>query len=87
MSITDFIANQGIEEVLHFTTNRGLVGILQSHQILSRWRLPGERELAYILRPNVATRPEESEFFDKQENWLDFINMSISEINSRFFRV
>jgi len=30
-------------------------------------------------------RPEESEFFDKGADWLDFVNLSISEINRSFF--
>jgi hypothetical protein len=32
-------------------------------------------------------RPEEEPFFDKSEDWLDFVNLSISEINARFFRL
>jgi hypothetical protein len=36
---------------------------------------------------NAATRPEASDYFDKSNNWLDYINFSISEINRRYFNV
>lgn len=85
MSIAEEIQRRGIQEVLHFTTNRGIVGTLAKKALLSRHRLPQEEYLAQVLHVNSATRPEEAEFFDKSQNWLDFVNLSISEINRRFF--
>ena len=41
----------------------------------------------HILHPNSAVRPEEQEHFDKSKDWLDHVNLSVSEINSRFFRL
>jgi hypothetical protein len=75
-----------IEEVVHFTTNRGLVGIFASKSVLSRRRLPNDKYLEHILHPNSMVRHEEARQFDKSEDWLDFVNCSISEINTSFFR-
>lgn len=85
MTVSDEIQRRGIRELLHFTTNRGIVGTLAQGALLSRYRLPSEKYLAHVLHVNSTTRPEEIEFFDKSENWLDFVNLSISEINRRFF--
>ncbi|HBO2745111.1 DarT ssDNA thymidine ADP-ribosyltransferase family protein [Pseudomonas aeruginosa] len=81
------IQRRGITELLHFTTNRGIVGTLSSGQLLSRYRLPDEDSLQYILHVNATNRPEAGHFFDKSENWLDYVNLSISEINRRYFEV
>ncbi|HDX4245983.1 DUF4433 domain-containing protein [Klebsiella oxytoca] len=78
---------RGISEILHFTTNRGLLGTLVSKKLLSRYRLTDDKLLQHILYPNAAIRPEISEYFDKKENWIDYVNLSISEINRRYFDV
>lgn len=36
---------------------------------------------------NAAVRPEAGAFFDKSDNWLDYVNLSISEVNRRYFEV
>ena len=87
MSIAREIGEKNIQEVVHFTTNRGLVGILANKKIMSRRRLPDEDYLQYVLFNNAALRPEDSNFFDKSCDWLDYVNMSLSEINYRFFSV
>lgn len=87
MNIKDLITAKKIEEVLHFTTNNGIVGILATGYLRSRFRLTEDQLLEHILFPNAATRPEEASHFDKSENWLDYVNLSISEINSRYFQV
>jgi len=77
--------DRNITEILHFTTNRGIVGVLDSRMLYSRPRVKAESNLQYILRVNSTNRPEENEFFDKSENWIDYVNLSISEINRRYF--
>ena len=49
---------RGISEILHFTTNRGLLGTLVSKKLLSRYRLTDDKLLQHILYPNAAIRPE-----------------------------
>lgn len=87
MTIAEEIKRRGIDEILHFTTNRGIVGTLAQKALLSRHKLPSTSYLKHILHVNSANRPEAGEFFDKSQNWLDFVNLSISEINRRYFIV
>lgn len=87
MTIGEEIARRNIVEVLHFTTNRGIVGTLAARALMSRDRLPRESYLQHVLHVNAATRPEAAAFFDKSRNWLDYVNLSISEINNRYLGV
>ncbi|MER8503908.1 DarT ssDNA thymidine ADP-ribosyltransferase family protein [Mesorhizobium sp. M0204] len=87
MSIHEVIAAREITELLHFTTNRGIVGTLASNALLSRFKLPQDKYLEHVLHVNAAVRPEAAAFFDKSHNWLDYVNLSISEINARYFAV
>lgn len=84
MSIADVIAARGIAEVLHFTTNRGLVGMLATGEVRSRKLLNSDDYLKSILHKNAIVRPEAAENFDKKEDWLDFVNLSISAINTSY---
>lgn len=85
MTIAEELQRRGITEVLHFTTNRGIVGTLAAGELLSRYRLPHEKYLEHVLHVNSATRPEAAKLFDKSQNWLDYVNLSISEINRHYF--
>jgi hypothetical protein len=79
MTVMSAIEDLGIKEVLHFTTNQGLTGTLYSNALKSRQRLEKDRQLEYIFKPNSA--------FRKDALWLDFVNLSVSRINSGFFNV
>ena len=79
MIIDDFITSRGISEILHFTTNKGIVGILDSRNIKSRQRIQRDERLEYILQPNASLR--------KDQAWLDYVNLSISQINHAFFNI
>ncbi|MEU9773821.1 DarT ssDNA thymidine ADP-ribosyltransferase family protein [Streptomyces sp. NPDC047968] len=76
-TIDSIITSRGISEVLHFTTNLGLLGILGTAAILSRRRLPSEKYVEHIYTPNCSTR--------KDHAWLDYVNLSISRINDSMF--
>lgn len=82
-----FVKERAISEVLHFTTQRGLVGMLAEGEVLSRRILPRNKYLENVAFTNARFRPEESIHFDKSQDWLDYINLSISEINRSFFDV
>lgn len=84
MSLEQAVANHSVTEVVHFTTNRGLVGSLAGRSLLSRPLLREDDYLRHVLQLNSETRPEESAYFDKSEDWLRFVNLSVSEINRRF---
>lgn len=79
MNIKEIIDRRGITEILHFTKNLGLTGTLHSGHVKSRARLDLDKELQYIFEPNAS--------FRKDREWLDYVNLSISEINSQFFGV
>lgn len=68
---------RGIKEVVHFTTLRGAVGVLASGAVKSRKRLPTERYLEHVYRPNADTR--------KDPLWLDYVNLSIERVNDWMF--
>lgn len=85
MTIKHLITDRGISEILHFTTQKGAVGVLAARALKSRFLLPQDKYLQHILHVNSASRPEENEYFDKRQNWLDYVNLSISEINKSYF--
>ena len=87
MNVQEEVLARGITEVVHFTTHLGVLGSLATGALLSRYRLRKEDYLQHVLHVNSTYRPEESEFFDKSQNWLDYVNLSLSEINRRFFDV
>ncbi|MDF5857589.1 hypothetical protein P4197_03525 [Pseudomonas aeruginosa] len=78
MSIKQFIKQRGIESVVHFTTNRGSLGIFACNALKSRQRLNADEQLKHIFQPNARYR-------DKDLAWLDYANLSISRINMNFF--
>ena len=65
MKLQSAIEERDISEVVHFTTNRGLVGILKSRYLLSRPLLNKEESkyLRYVIKLNASMRPEEFSFF------------------------
>lgn len=76
-TVADIVAARGITEVLHFTTNHGLTGILAQKAVLSRQRLPESKYLEHVYKPNADVR--------KDQSWLDYVNLSISRINAEYF--
>ncbi len=77
MSIQEKISELEIEEVLHFTTNSGLVGVFSTNKLVSRDHLKQEQALEYITRYNSKFRSD--------PQWTSFVNLSLSRINSSFF--
>lgn len=76
-TIADIVHRREITEVLHFTTNHGLTGILAERAVLSRQSLPESKYLEHVYKPNASVR--------KDHRWLDHVNLSISRINTEFF--
>ncbi len=79
MTIEEIIEKRSISGILHFTTHLGLVGILDSKFVKSRQRLPKDKRLEFILKPNASMR--------KDIAWLDYVNLSVSRINTAFFDI
>jgi hypothetical protein len=76
-TIEGIVRSRGITEVVHFTTNRGLTGILSTELLKSRARLPQDDYLAAIAHPNCPTR--------KDPGWIDYVNLSVTRINDWMF--
>jgi hypothetical protein len=85
MDIHDYVTERDIEEILHFTTERGLTGCAGTKKVLSRKALNVDQYLSYIASPVSKERKEAQRTFNKDEDWLDYINLSISEINTHYY--
>lgn len=85
-TIAALVAKRCIAEVVHFTTNRGLLGCLATGEVMPRNRLREQQLLKHIAYPNAPFRSEEREAFDKSEDWISYVNLSISEISTNLFR-
>lgn len=80
MTVDDIIAARNIKEVLHFTTNRGITGMIATGRVLSRERLPDEKHLEHVYQCNCPDRSRDA-------NWHDYVNLSITTVNRRLFGI
>ncbi|EGQ8480538.1 DarT ssDNA thymidine ADP-ribosyltransferase family protein [Vibrio parahaemolyticus] len=78
-SLEESIKAKGISEILHFTTNKGLLGVLRTGAVLPSSQLKDEDTLAFIFQQNSLKRRE----WDSK--WLGFVNLSITKLNFEFF--
>jgi hypothetical protein len=78
MTLSDAIKERNITEVVHFTTNAGLLGILASKAILPNTQLREEQTLSFIFEQNSAVRKE------RDREWLNYVNLSITKPNYDF---
>lgn len=77
MSIEQIVADRHIEEMVHYTTGQGLLGMLRLQAIKSRQRLTDEELLEFILQINTP--------HVKDHGWEDYVNFSITDINTHLF--
>lgn len=75
--VSKLIAARKITEVLHFTTDNGVIGVLTTGYLIPRAQLRQEEQLEYILTPNCDVR--------KDPQWTNYNSLSISQINTQFF--
>ncbi len=80
MTIEEIVKKRNILDIVHFTTNSGLTGILASKCVLSRARLKKEQYLEHIVYYNCENRA-------KDINWLDYVNLSITTVNMNLFGI
>lgn len=80
MSVSDVISRRGIESVMHFTTTDGFLGMvsLDPPSVLSRLALMEQGYTKFLPCENADFRPD--------KDWLDYINLSITNINRYFYR-
>jgi hypothetical protein len=77
MTVADIITRRKISEVLHFTTNHGVLGMFAIGAILARSHLPREKYLAHVWKANAKYR--------KDTDSLGHVSLSISRLNTNFF--
>jgi len=80
VSIDSILSKRGIKEILHFTTNQGLTGILASKAVKPRKRLPQDKLLEHICIYNCPDRSRDME-------WHDYVNLSITSVNLRLLGI
>lgn len=80
MTIGDVIDRRNILSVLHFTTNKGALGILSSRSVKSRSLLSADQQLRHIFQPNANDR-------SRDIRWTGYVNLSITVPNSKFFSI
>lgn len=73
-AIEAYVAARGITEVLHFTTDKGLLGIFATGAVLCRDLLDNEKYIVEIYTPNCNNRL-------KDAHWTGYVNLSISRVN------
>jgi hypothetical protein len=84
--LSESARKRGVTELVHFSTNMGLTGALHAGLLLPRSLLRQEQQLERILTLNAPFRAEEEAWFDHTENWIDYVNLSVSEITTNLFR-
>ncbi|MFF2243296.1 DarT ssDNA thymidine ADP-ribosyltransferase family protein [Arthrobacter sp. NPDC058130] len=73
--VVGFAQERNITEVLHFTTNRGLIGIFDRGAVCSRDQLNEDERLDSVKLLNCESR-------HKDAAWTGYVNMSISRVNN-----
>jgi hypothetical protein len=80
MSVEDIIAKRGIHEILHFTTNKGVTGILATGALKARSLLSEDDYLVNIYEYNCPERL-------RDKDWWGYVNLSISSVNRKLFGI
>ena len=71
--------DRGITSIVHFTSVAGLKGIVATGAVRSRNDLPEDESIRYVYEPNAVDR-------HLDQLWHDYVNLSVTAINSRMFR-
>lgn len=80
MRVRDVIVRRGIQSVVHFTKTDGFLRMLDGRPpaVLSRLDLERQQYSQFL--------PCENSEFRKDEAWLGYVNLSITNINKYFYR-
>ncbi len=78
-SILQELERRSVTEARHFTTSRGLLGILRTGMLLSRRHL-GQEDLLRLIAMNNCYRRWDTD-------WFDYVNLSIQRINGHLYGI
>lgn len=68
---------RGITEILHYTSERGVMGSVMKQSVLSREQVENDEDVAFIF---------EGVWERKDPDWVDHISLSLSRINLDLFQ-
>lgn len=77
MTTAEAAARRGVREIVHFTTEKGLLGSIRKGALLSRTRVQDDADLAFIFQ-RVWPRRDHA--------WTDHISLSVNVINLDLYR-
>lgn len=77
MKVSDIARERGIEEILHYTSDKGVLGTVIKDALLSRERVESDPDIAYIFRGVWEV---------KEPDWADYISLSLSQVNIDLFK-
>ncbi|MFD8197840.1 DarT ssDNA thymidine ADP-ribosyltransferase family protein [Streptomyces wuyuanensis] len=80
LDVDALILERKITEVVHFTTNQGLLGVLVETLCKARALLAEDKYLESIYHQNARIRREEPKYWS-------YVNLSITQANRRFLRI
>ncbi|MDD3813158.1 MAG: DarT ssDNA thymidine ADP-ribosyltransferase family protein [Desulfocapsaceae bacterium] len=80
MSISDIISQYDIKEILHFTTSKGITGILATDYLSCRNILHQDNYLEYIYQYNCPDR-------SRDRDWWGYVNLSVTSVNRHLFGI
>jgi hypothetical protein len=69
-------AARGVTEIVHFTTDKGVLGSIRKDALLSRQRVQSDPDLAYIFTEVWPRRDPE---------WIDHVSFSVTRINRELY--
>lgn len=72
MSVAERARELGVTEILHYTSNRGIMGSVLKRALLSREQVEQDPDVAFIFK-GVWVR--------KDPEWVNYISLSVSRIN------
>ncbi|MET7714829.1 DarT ssDNA thymidine ADP-ribosyltransferase family protein [Streptomyces sp. NPDC005407] len=78
--IDALIRERKITEVVHFTTNQGLLGILVERLLQARALLAEDKYLESIYHANAKFRREDPQYWS-------YVNLSVTQANHRFLHI
>jgi hypothetical protein len=76
VSVAALARERGISEILHYTSQHGVMGSIAKWRVLSRARLEDDEDLAFIFE-GVWPRRDPA--------WVDYISLSVSAINASLY--
>jgi ssDNA thymidine ADP-ribosyltransferase, DarT len=77
VSVTRRARERGVTEILHYTSERGVMGSVMKGELLSREQVENDDDVAFIF---------EGIWERKDPDWVDYISLSVSRINADLYR-